>query len=270
MCPPPPEAHRVFVSITDLKLEKTHSHPLHVLWTSDALRDRWPTWCSEEVHVGFTLKHLSMWQMGNTWNTGAKGQEGSEQVWQTTQLQGNPSVFVCQIREQASWVSPGNPFSVSARHHMWPPLSLSAQTATLFWGTPRCSRSTPSSTAPMASASWPGTLGRSSCRRAAPATSCSAQKPAMAARLRSRRPWMRGGSSRPSWSSTRRKVGTSVLWLICIVVSLEVWGQNPPWKADAAMTTSATEEQGCSPALLSIYLCFSRRSTFFQYVHYSW
>lgn len=85
-------------------------------------------------------------------------------------------------------------------------LSSVLQTATLFWEMPRCSRSIPLSTAPMVSVSSPVMPVPSSCRRAAPVTSCTARKQVTGSRHRSKEPWMRGRSSRPSWFSTRRKV----------------------------------------------------------------
>lgn len=108
---------------------------------------------------------------------------------------------------------------------------FSQQTVTLFWGTLRFSPSTPSSTAPTVSASSPAMPAPSSCKRAAPVTSCTARRPATGSRLRSKELWMTEESLRRSWSFIRRKVRASLQCLFAnsLLLTLKPLTEDPGW-----------------------------------------
>lgn len=88
------------------------------------------------------------------------------------------------------------------------PFSL-LQIATSSWPMLRCPRVSPSSTAPMASASLRASLGPRWCRRAAPASSCMDRRQAKASSSASVTPWKSARSSRMRSCFTKRQVSSS-------------------------------------------------------------
>lgn len=96
------------------------------------------------------------------------------------------------------------------------------QTATSSWPMHRCRRAFPSSTALMASVSLRASPGARSCRRAAPVSSCSGQRPAKASSSALMTPWRSARSLRMRSCSTKRQVSQFCLFNSCHLCSFHL------------------------------------------------